>query len=248
VHELNHKINTVNAGIHRLKAQVAHPPDWKDAERAQHWLVNLDKMTDEINGDTGEISALIDAFDRQSKYIYEPVDVNGVVKKVARQLKEMAKDMKTMICCDIDLMLPKAFGVSLQVEQIVFNLVLNAIQMIDSYIDDLKKANKFLNLPIPFVQNGVVLIQTRCVGENDLRFIEIRVIDNGPGIHWNEQYEIFLEDVSRRGGAGRGLSVSRNLAERMGGSLTLLNSIRFLGSAFVVELPVFQVGNMNDKS
>jgi signal transduction histidine kinase len=68
--------------------------------------------------------------------------------------------------------------------------------------------------------------------------IQIIVIDTGPGIHYHQQERIFLLDTStRRTGHGLGLYISRNLAETMGGRLRLVDSLMFIGSAFVVELP-----------
>jgi signal transduction histidine kinase len=240
VHETNHKLSTLIHDVSNLRSRFASLPNWEDAGRVRYWLNAMEKEVDNIEIHSGEISMLIESFDRQAKYKYERIDVNDVVKKAAWQVKTTALEKKTTIHLDLDPALPKSVGVSLQVEQVVFNLVLNAIQMIEVYIDNLEKARRLLDLGSPLLQQGMVIVQTRCVGSEDAQAIEIRVIDNGPGIHWSQQDLIFLEDFSGRGGAGRGLSLSLNLVERMGGSLKLHNSLRFFGSVFSITLPVYK--------
>jgi PAS domain S-box-containing protein len=74
-------------------------------------------------------------------------------------------------------------------------------------------------------------------------WVWIRVEDTGPGIP-EEQLEAIFEpfvQVDRRqnraGGAGLGLTISRRLARRMGGEISV-QSTAGVGSAFVVWLPV----------
>ena len=83
----------------------------------------------------------------------------------------------------------------------------------------------------------MVFVQTKHVENNKKLPIEIRIMDSGPGIHWRNWERNFAQGYSGRGGAGLGLHISRGLIERMGGQLFLLDSILFVGSAFVVQLP-----------
>ncbi len=76
--------------------------------------------------------------------------------------------------------------------------------------------------------------------------VSLDVVDDGPGVPAGERDRIFERfhrgDPSRtRGGAGTGLglAIARTLAERAGGTLTLLDSGR-PGAHFRLELPVLQ--------
>ena len=67
----------------------------------------------------------------------------------------------------------------------------------------------------------------------------LTVADDGPGIPADERERVFqrftrLDDArSADGGAGLGLAIARDIAERHGGTLTLDD-----GSRFVLRLPV----------
>jgi len=113
--------------------------------------------------------------------------------------------------------------------------------MIEHQRNLIKMFSEQTRIYVPALQSGTIIIQTRVGGLDSAYPVEIRVIDNGPGIHGRDQEQIFAPGFTRRsGGAGLGLYISRNLVERMGGQLSLFDSILFMGSAFLVELPLFQ--------
>lgn len=106
-----------------------------------------------------------------------------------------------------------------RVRQILFNLIGNAIR---------------------YTTQGGISVRVR-VDKNQL---SIQVIDTGPGIDAGDQARLF--SAYQRGGAsggnhgaGLGLSISRELAEDMGGSLTL-DSKPGEGSTFTLTLPAVE--------
>lgn len=70
-------------------------------------------------------------------------------------------------------------------------------------------------------------------------YLEFHVIDNGPGIPENLRTKIFeslFTTKSNSGGTGLGLTISKKLAEQIGGSLSLLKSEK--GAHFLLKVPV----------
>jgi signal transduction histidine kinase/CheY-like chemotaxis protein len=239
IHETTNKISGMSAGIAALRKQLTNRPDFTNPENAQAWIDNLDKKTHHIVKIHLELRDLVAAYARQASNEFEAVDVNAVVEGAAKQLAQTAKTTSAAIFLDLAQPIPEALAIRTHLQQIVLNLALNAIQMMDSQYEQMSTIAEQSGHHAPLLQSGVVIIQTRYHEDRPLTPIEIRVIDSGPGIHWHDQERIFIEGISTRGGQGLGLTISRNLAERMGGQLRLLDSILFLGSAFCIELSCY---------
>jgi len=109
----------------------------------------------------------------------------------------------------------------LRVQQILFNLVSNAVK---------------------FTEAGEIQITARWTGEN--HSLRVDVVDTGCGIPADRLAHIFnsFEQVEagttrRYGGTGLGLAISRKLARLMGGDLTA-ESTPGQGSCFTLTIPV----------
>jgi signal transduction histidine kinase len=120
--------------------------------------------------------------------------------------------------CDADL---AVWGDADKVEQIMVNLVSNAI--------------KFTNA------GGRIDVSCGSLGT----FVDINVRDSGSGIPANQLEEIFKPFVQvergptrSRDGVGLGLAISRELARKMGGDLTVQSKMSN-GSTFCLRLPRF---------
>ncbi|MBF0110573.1 MAG: PAS domain S-box protein [Magnetococcales bacterium] len=97
-----------------------------------------------------------------------------------------------------------------------------------------------INNAIKFTDAGDVVVHLRI---DSGHHVQISVSDTGPGIAPAQQEEIFLpfsqadSSITRRhGGTGLGLTICRNLAHLMGGTLTL-ESETGRGSTFSLNLP-----------
>ena len=70
--------------------------------------------------------------------------------------------------------------------------------------------------------------------------VQIRIEDNGPGIHTAQYESIFDLGVTNRanhGGSGIGLYFTRTLVHQLGGRVLVENSAIGWGSCFLIELP-----------
>ena len=98
-----------------------------------------------------------------------------------------------------------------------------------------------------YTDEGFVELGVEKAVENGDTFLKITVTDSGIGIGKEEQdkiFEIFERGNnarnSRKDGIGLGLDIARQLAEAMGGSLSLISEVT-KGSTFTVRIPWVEV-------
>lgn len=118
------------------------------------------------------------------------------------------------------------YGDKAHIRQIIINLLENALK----YTDD-----------------GFVELGAEKAAENGDTFLKITVTDSGIGIGKEDQDKIFESFErgnnarnSRKDGIGLGLDIARQLAEAMGGSLSLSSEVT-KGSTFTVRIPWVEV-------
>jgi CheY-like chemotaxis protein len=155
----------------------------------------------------------------ESAYL-KPVQVNQVIEKtmtiVGAQVRRSVANLEMTLACD----LPEIQGHFQRLEQVVANLVINAVDAI---------SNK---------DQGRISIVTRYLDR--LRSVLIEVEDNGCGMEpqiVSQLFEPFFTTRREIGGTGLGLSVSYGLVQDHNGRIGVL-SRPGQGSRFTVFLPV----------
>lgn len=139
-----------------------------------------------------------------------------LVAIVEEQLRRLVCPANIRVELDFapDLALPHVDPV--QVGQVVFNLILNAIQVMD-------------------IEGGVLTLRGAADGSSA---VMLMVEDTGPGIPFELRGQIFEPLFTTKArGIGLGLAVSRGLAEANGGTLILSHESTG-GATFVLTLPV----------
>jgi two-component system, LuxR family, sensor kinase FixL len=138
-----------------------------------------------------------------------------------------AMQTKVEITVHADPGLPLVFADNIQIEQVLLNLLRNAIDAM---------------VTAEVTQRRIVVNARR----KDAGSVEISVADTGPGIS-DELREIILEPfvTTKPRGMGMGLSISRSIVEAHGGSLRSLRS-NGSGAIFAFDLPVHDIeGNVH---
>jgi signal transduction histidine kinase len=152
------------------------------------------------------------------------VDVRSLLEEVAAMTRPMAEKKKIGFEVVLpDGLLPLLWADGSRVQQILLNLINNAIK---------------------FTDQGSVTV--RVSPDESGQSLQFRVEDTGIGVPPDRQKDLFTPFVqaeggttSRRyGGTGLGLSISRHLAKLMNGTLSLHSEGRSLGSTFTLQLPV----------
>jgi PAS domain S-box-containing protein len=153
-----------------------------------------------------------------------PVNLASVIDDVVASARAAA-DAKGVHLTTIYDGNPDVNGDRLRLQQVIWNLVSNAI--------------KFTN------RDGIVTVGLRIVDD----CAEIEVIDDGQGIAPDllpHIFERFLQGDSsstrRHGGLGLGLAIVKNLAELHGGSVKASSAGPSRGAVFTVTLPLGRAG------
>jgi len=211
-HELNQPlgaiVNFANGTLVRLRAHGVDP----EISRA------VEQIADE-GLRAGEIIRGVREFVRQGATRREPADVNHLVRQAAHLLEADARAHGIPIRLALDDRLPTVHVDRIQVEQVVLNLLRNAIEAIvaERHGDD------------------EVSVRT---SRNGADAIEVAVRDTGIGLPAEDAKRIFdAFFTTKHGGLGMGLSISRSIVEAHGGRLWAADN-RDRGMTFTFSLPL----------
>ncbi|GAB4344893.1 MAG: ATP-binding protein [Candidatus Abyssubacteria bacterium] len=207
-HELNNPINNISLTAHMLQEDYR---TLSDQER-------LDMVNDIIQeaGRTKNIVRNLLDFARESESKMEPLDLGEVVKGTLA----LAGNQLALAGIRVDLQvmphLPRVHGDQQQLEQVVLNLIMNAI-------DVTPKGGRIQVLVIP---------------ADEPNFLAIKVTDYGPGIPDHILSSIFDPFFTTKSkGTGLGLSICQGIIAKHGGSISVSTKVN-VGTTFIIRLPV----------
>jgi signal transduction histidine kinase/CheY-like chemotaxis protein len=150
-----------------------------------------------------------------------PMDLGTAVRDAVESQRPTALARNITLSLAIEAELPPIRGDAVRLQQLVWNLVSNAVKFTPP--------------------GGAVHVEVLRQGDS----LEVRVRDNGPGIP--DHALPFIFDAFRQadggttrvyGGLGLGLAVARRVAELHGGSVAAENLPARAGAVFVVRLPL----------
>jgi len=212
-HEINQPLAAIvtnaNSGLRWLGNKT---PDLGEAQNALRRIVADGHRTGEV---IAGIRAMFRGGERASAYY----DVNLLIREVLTLVNGELKNNKVEARLDLGEGIPKVLADRVQLQQVVLNLMMNAIEAMGT------------------VQNGA-----RVLGVNselrDGRDILITVKDSGPGIDPENLDRIFDRFfTTKSNGMGMGLSICRSIVEAHNGRLWAEPDVR-PGSVFRILLPV----------
>lgn len=148
----------------------------------------------------------------------EPVFIQSVVNSVKLMIDPQRAEKNLRLDIDLDPKAVEIFADRERVQQILVNLVSNAVKFTDV--------------------DGVITIRSAAREQ----MIDIQVEDTGIGIaadNLEQIFESFMQiapSLNPSGGAGLGLAISRQLANAMGGDIKARSALG-KGSTFILSLP-----------
>ncbi|MEM4262908.1 MAG: ATP-binding protein [Thermoplasmata archaeon] len=189
----------------------------KDGNLNEVQREKLEIITEQAQKGSGVVQGLLD-YSRQTGSRKEAVSINKVIEGVVKLLAPQAEKSKIAIVPHLS-DIPDITADPRQIEQVLFNLMVNAMQAIGA--------------------SGTIQVETMISGS---RHIEIRVQDTGPGVPEDIQCKIFdpfftTKPVGK--GTGLGLSVCVGLIRDHGGSIDVVSEPGE-GATFIVRLPIME--------
>jgi len=167
-------------------------------------------------------------------------DIISYLRYLIQSFYSLAEERKIRLTFDSEIRSLTMDYDELKIQQIIYNLVSNAIKLTSD--------------------GGSVMIFTRKVSNHEEGALQIRVSDTGRGIPALELSKIFdrfyqvdettdvdglRSNVHHGGGTGIGLALTKELTELMGGSISV-DSEYGKGSAFTILLPVTTIAEQSD--
>jgi signal transduction histidine kinase len=228
--ELARMNHLATAGV--LSASIAHEINQPltgivvQASAARRWLAlkepsieNARDALDQIESSglrASEIITSLRGMFKKETQAREPIDINQLIFTVIALVRHELHQHAVELCTELDETVPVFEGDRVQLQQVVLNLVMNAIEA---------------------MQTGAlrVLSIRSCVGEPD--FVRVAVEDTGTGIDPSNHDHIFHPMVTtKERGMGMGLSICRSIIEGHNGRIWVTPAID-KGSIFQFELP-----------
>jgi signal transduction histidine kinase len=212
-HEVNQPLNAIviNGGVVLQLLEKKLPQD-----------VEVREVMNEIISDasrTGEVIDSIRALFRQSGAPLQPTNVNEIIVEVLSLLRGELRDRGLAPLIHLAPELPLVPGNRNQLQQVILNLVRNALEAMDGIQD----------------RKGVLRVGTEV---RDGVAIVVTVQDSGAGIDGENLDKIFdAFFTTKRNGIGLGLAICRMIIERHGGQLTASSDGKS-GALFSIVLPI----------
>ena len=196
----------------------------EDKETGRRFLQVMHKHSQRLRLMVEDLLALSQLESKQLSLRYELIDLQECVHRVLERFDSMIKEMDAVVLVDFPATLPKLEADPLRLEQVIFNLIENALKY-----------------------GGPHGLKLKISAAYDGRDVIVRFEDNGPGIPLSDQPRVFErfyrvhKDRSRdAGGTGLGLSIVKHTVQAHGGSV-VLESTPGAGAIFIVRLPVREV-------
>jgi signal transduction histidine kinase/predicted RNA-binding protein with RPS1 domain/DNA-binding NarL/FixJ family response regulator len=227
VHELNNQLNPVAIALAALEKQYTDIETslTQSAGRLETTIhqgrTNLHNLAQGIR----TLIATAKSFQKMTIYSSEQISrIDELISDVATLLHSSAKkaNVKIILMPSPKLIFTRTQATQLQ--QILLNVMLNAIQQIAL----VRPKDK-----------GRIQIQLNQTSREDGSILQISIEDDGPGIHHNLWERIFEQGYTTRKneGSGLGLYVCRSFVESLGGRIYVSDSRMLWGTTFVIELP-----------
>jgi PAS domain S-box-containing protein len=194
-HEVNQPLTgIVSNGGACLRFLAGDAPNLQEAREAVRDIVRDGKRA-------GDVIARIRALTKRAALPREKLDLNETIREVLAIVGDEARKRSVLIGTQFADDLSPVFGDRVQLQQVLLNLVMNAMEAMSSVDEGARQLR----------------IATRKIDQAQM---QVTVEDSGTGLDPNIMPRIFEPFyTTKSGGMGMGLSISRSIIENHGGRL-----------------------------
>jgi len=214
-HEINNPLGGILNCLYNLRKKSV------SLERATEYLASMEEGLRRVQK---IVRQLLD-FSQQHDPELTPTEVNAIIERVLTLTSYAFEGTRVRLHRELGHELPPLLADRHMLEQVLMNLILNAVQAIRG--------------------EGVVTVRSG----HDGPWCTIEVEDTGSGIPPDVLPKIFDPFFTTKGqgeGTGLGLSVSLGIVERHGGEIAVKSQVG-RGTTFIVRLPAISVRSMVGK-
>jgi PAS domain S-box-containing protein len=218
-HEVRQPLTRITAGSNAAQRFLKMvPPEQDRAQTALEGIANAGHRTSEI---IDGFRALFAKSDQR-----QLVDVNEIIRGALESMSLELADHHVEPRAELMSELPHVYGNRSQLQQVISNLIVNAIEAMENTSN----------------RGRLLLVRSELRGQ---KAVAVVVKDSGPGIDKDRLDSIFTAAIStKRHGMGLGLAISRMIIDYHGGKLTASSDGKD-GASFQFLLPKASIDNGN---
>lgn len=221
VHEINNPIAGVLNFILLIKRMIQENSlEKKDIEEMSRYLDLMEKETKR----TSRIVSYLLAFSRQNKMELKPLNLSKLIEHTLFLHSNLLKINNVRIQNRLDPNLPDVVGSEDQLQQVIMNLLSNAVESIESNGE------------------GIITVETKHFPKKERILATFK--DSGIGIpkeNLTKIFEPFFTTKKQGKGVGLGLSLAYGIIQEHGGSINVI-SREGKGTTFKIDLPIRHSG------
>jgi two-component system NtrC family sensor kinase len=215
-HEINNPLAVILQKTGWLQ-DLLEEEEFQKSPNSEEFRTSVKKIEEHVERARKVVHNML-GYARRMEPRLEDVDVNQTINQTVDLLENFARSNNIDLQTDLAEQLPIIAGDQAQLQQVILNLVNNAIDAIG--------------------KDGTVSVKSSA----DKSEIRITITDTGPGIPESMQKKVFdpfYTTKSTGKGTGLGLWISYSIIEKMGGKLALLSK-EGQGASFTITLPIVQ--------
>jgi PAS domain S-box-containing protein len=231
-HEVNQPLAGILTNAHAaLRWLAGDSPNFAEAQQTIGRIIRDGNRA-------GDVVSRMRALFKKAPAAKEPLDINLIIQEVLTLTHGELQKNRVSLRTEFTAGLPTVLGDKIQLQQVILNLVVNAIEAMSGVPGNQRELYvSSQKITESHSDTGQETIDAKAPGEQGLTSLLIAVRDAGPGLDPTELEHLFETFYTTKShGMGMGLAISRSIIEAHNGSLWVTaNAPR--GAVFQLKLP-----------